>query len=225
MIVCIILILLKYTLSLSIDNFSSSLSCCNSSISLLSCLNIWSLSKQIQQQINRKNANKIALITYVTDSIIDYASYAIAINSVYAEYNDYNYYIMSPLSHSEYEPRDQRWNRVKIIENAINPNDGFLKDMEYIVWIDADLVFINLDYSLSDIINENRNADIIISSEWHAETGVANTGCFIAKNTDWTRDFLSAWWNNYDRSLNHDQVFFDKLYKSLYPGIRSHVTI
>jgi len=33
------------------------------------------------------------------------------------------------------------------------------------------------------------------------------------------------WWSNYDRSLNHDQIFFDKLYKSLYPDVRSHITI
>jgi len=74
---------------------------------------------------------------------------------------------MSPLSNSEYDNHDQRWNRVKIIENAIDPVNGFLKDMEYIIWIDADLIFINLDYNLIDIINANTNADIIISSEWH----------------------------------------------------------
>ena len=82
-----------------------------------------------------------------------------------------------------------------------------------------------MDFDIRKIIAENSESDIIISSERHAETGVANTGCFIMKNSAWSRDFLHNWWENYDRSEAHDQIFFDKLYKSMLPGIEEHVTI
>ena len=84
---------------------------------------------------------------------------------------------------------------------------------------------LDMEFDIREIIARNSESDIIISSERHAETGVANTGCFIMKNSAWSRDFLHEWWTTYDRSEAHDQIFFDKLYKSKLPDIATHVAI
>ena len=174
----------------------------------------------------QKFTKKISLVTYITPSIYDYASYSLVINSAFSKINDYPFVICSPDSGDEYEPRDQRWNRVKIIENAFDPATGYLRDFDYVVWIDADLIFLDMKFQFESIIAQYEKSDIIISSERHSETGVANTGCFIMKNTLWSREFLKDWWNLFDRSLNHDQIFFDKLYKlRLASDVREHVTI
>lgn len=169
--------------------------------------------------------NRIAILTYASPSILNYAAYSFAVNSAYAEHNGYEIFFLSPETGSNYEPRDQRWNRVKILQEALDPSNGWLRDIQYIAWVDADLIFLDLDFSLEKLTRDYPHADIIISSERHAETGVANTGSFIVKNSPWTYQFLHDWWTKYDRSLNHDQIFFDKLYKSRMPDIQNHVKI
>jgi tetratricopeptide (TPR) repeat protein len=169
--------------------------------------------------------SRIAILTYASPGIFDYAAYAFAVNSAYAEHNGYEIFFLSPETGSNYEPRDQRWNRVKIIQEALDPSNGWLRDIEYVAWVDADLIFLDLDFSLEKLTRDYPQADMIVSAERHAETGVANTGSFIMKNSPWTYQFLHDWWTKYDRSLNHDQIFFDKLYKSRMPDIQKHVKI
>lgn len=205
----------------SIYNIHETMSCCKMSedtAGLMHCID------NIDPAAPSDNTS-IALVTYASDDILDYAAYSFAVNSAYAEHNGYEIFFMSPDTGSNYEPRDQRWNRVKIIDDALNKVDGWLKDVDYVVWIDADLIFIDLDLSIKDLVAEYPEYDIIISAERHAETGVANTGSFIMRNSDWSRQFLQDWWNNFDRTLNHDQIFFDKLYKMRMPGIADHIKI
>ena len=100
------------------------------------------------------------------------------------------------------------------------------RNYDYLVWIDADLAVTDWSLSLEDLISLHPKSDIIISAEHHAETGVANTGSIIVKNSKWARSFLERWWDSYDRSLNHDQIFFDRLYKMLPEKERTnHITI
>jgi hypothetical protein len=177
---------------------------------------------------NNNNNNKINLITYADEFILPYASYSLAINSAYAEHYSIQYQIFSPSTGSNYEIIDARWNRVKILMNLFNNNindEYSYNDNIYFVWLDADLIIIDFTFKFNDIINQYPLSDIIISSEWHTETGVANTGCFIIKKTEWSLNFLTNWWNNYDHSINHDQIFFSILYKSLLPESKEHISI
>ena len=169
--------------------------------------------------------SRMAILSYASPDIIPYAAYSFAVNSAYAEHNGYEIFFMSPETGSNHEPRDQRWNRVKIIMDALDATDGWLRDVDYVVWADADLIFLDMELNLRQLTEEHPDADIIISAERHAETGVANTGCFIMKNSQWSRDFLRDWWVSFDRTLNHDQIFFDVLYKRRLPGVASHVKI
>lgn len=166
-------------------------------------------------------ANNITLVSYASSDIFSYAAYSIAVNAAYAVQHHYRFRVFNE-STSNYEPLDQRWNRVKILLKEVEE----CLDMEkYFVWLDADLIFLDHSFSIQDIINENKGFDIILSAERHAATGVANTGCIIIKSSPWSLNFLQSWWNNFDRRLNHDQIFFDKLYKSLLPTVTEHIKI
>ena len=135
---------------------------------------------------------------------------------------------------------DARWNRVKIMKELMTSESnsdtnlsskvkvisGVFKTYDYVVWLDADLVIIDWTFSIEELIIENPEKDIILSAEHHAETGVANTGSMIIRNSEWTLNFLQKWWDTFDHSINHDQIFFDRLYKSLSSTERaSHIAI
>lgn len=170
-------------------------------------------------------SRSISMVSYATPNILSYAAYAFAINSAFASYHHYNIRTYSPSTGSEYEPRDQRWNRVKILSTILDPSSGSHRNSSHVVWFDADLVFISWTLKFEDIIASYPDHDIIISAERHAETGVANTGCFIVRNSAWSRTFLASWWSNFDRSLSHDQIFFDRLYRSLSSVEKQHIAI
>jgi hypothetical protein len=222
MIVPTLILLILLTVVSSSLLYHKTSACCqhiNNSSLLLNCIN------DITPTEPTENNRRLAMITYYSPNIVPYAAYALAINTAYAEQNGYEFFALSPETGSNFEPSDQRWNRVKILDDALDQRNGWLRDVEYLIWVDADLVMIDFDYKLSHLIDKYPNADIIISAERHAETGVANTGSFILKNTKWSRTFLKEWWDNYDHKKAHDQIFFDKLYKSKYPDVINHIVI
>ena len=112
----------------------------------------------------------LTIITYGNDNIIEYSALSFVINSMYSYYNKYLFRIYTPQNGGDHET-DQRWNRVKIFENILNGTSN-----NYYVWIDADMIILDFSYKLENIIAMGASYDIIISSELHAETGVANTG-------------------------------------------------
>eukprot|EP01035_Chromulina_nebulosa_P026976 gene26976-35405_t len=158
----------------------------------------------------------------ISDNIFSgYAAYSFSINLLYALRRNYSFSLFTPSLSDVFDPVDYRWSRVKILNWMFEGNGNYISDnySSYFVWIDADLIFLDFDFDiLQDVVyydNRTKHADIIISAENHAETGVANTGCFIIKNSSWSRQFLSQWWqeDNATRASAHDQIFFDRLYK------------
>ena len=167
-------------------------------------------------------SNAITLVSFASDTILSgYAAYSFSLNSFYALKRNYSLSLFTPSLSGVFDPIDYRWSRVKILNWMFEGTGSNLSDKysSYFVWIDADLIFLDFEFDiLQDVIfydNRTKHADIIISAENHAETGVANTGCFIIKNSSWSRQFLSQWWqeDNSTRASAHDQIFFDRLYK------------
>ena len=67
--------------------------------------------------IGYESRNKsIQLVSYATPSIFDYASYSLAINSIYALRNGYGMRLIDA-GVGGHEPHDSRWNKVKILED------------------------------------------------------------------------------------------------------------
>lgn len=61
---------------------------------------------------------RIALVSHATNEILGYASFAFAINQVYAEHNNYLFRMADPKT-TNYEPQDARWNKVMILDKAL----------------------------------------------------------------------------------------------------------
>jgi len=256
MIVVIVVVLLLLLVSLhgndhesssSLSSSSSSLSskgvisCCtsSSSLSLISCVNE-------SADINRHRVEHaiasgggpslgVAIVTYSTNSIFDYASYSFAINEAYAEHNGYIMKLLDDTSaDDEYDKEDPRWNKVKILERAIDPvggnhpilinnnsyctttttATGWAKDLDYVMWVDADLVFLDMNMRIEQIAASYPKAHILVSAENHGSTTLINSGSIIIKNSKWSRQFLSLWWSWSSRRHYSDQEQFDMLYQA-----------
>ena len=200
---------------LSLDYVQSCCSLVNNSIELLKCTNKSSYS-QLNNTLNKIHARKqpnlgIYLVTYATEDIWDYTAYSFAVNEAYVENNGYSMKLLDP-STSNYEKKDARWNKVKILEEALDPLSGWARDFDYIMWIDADLIFLDINLRLESIISKYPDANFIISAEHAGSTTLINSGSILAKNCEWSRQFLKDWWNYADRKLHSDQEQFDLLY-------------
>eukprot|EP00606_Chrysophyceae_sp_TOSAG23-5_P001617 GSChrysophyteH2.ASY1.ANO1.111.1 assembled CDS len=166
---------------------------------------------------------KVAIFTYVmpeTDTekhfavpdIMDFATYHAAIMSSFAEQNGYIYRLITPASPdghpAKLEPADVRWNKVKLLIDALDPISGWAKDADFIAWLDADAIILDLGLRLEAVMEEQHpDADFLASAD--IRQGYINSGMLLLRNTEWTRTFLSRWWNLADRSTVCDQDAFD----------------
>jgi hypothetical protein len=162
-----------------------------------------------------KFTSKFIIITYSTDNIIDYTLYSFGINALYAHsksqhhhyhhhhHHDHNpidatinIYSTSPSGGFEYESRDQRWNKVKIIEVLLSQLQQHMyrnqsssssssssspdsSQVEYIVWMDSDLIILNFNFDFNHITTRYPTADIIISRDAYPDNGMVNTGMIL----------------------------------------------
>lgn len=107
---------------------------------------------------------------YFSLDIWNYAKYSFAVNSIYAEHHKYYILLFDEKSQvHNVNNGDSRWNKVKLLELSIDPISGWGKHIDYIVWIDADFIFLDFKLRLEQIAAENPNAHIITSAE-HAGT-------------------------------------------------------
>lgn len=168
---------------------------------------------------------KIASVSYSTSGILDYGAYSMAVNSFYSEFNNYGMRLLTPEDGARYEPRDERWNKVKILLDALDPKTGWGRHLEYILWLDSDLIFLDLGMKIEEVIEAYKSYDILFSADPQIENGVVNSGLFIVKNNEWSRQFLHDWWHSYDRILGMDQHIFSKLWEDGQPDIANHIKI
>ena len=74
----------------------------------------------------------VGIVTYSTTGIFDYSSYSFAVNEAYAEHNGYIIKLFDDASSTDmYDQDDPRWNKVKILEMAIDPDTGTLHTNEF----------------------------------------------------------------------------------------------
>ena len=77
-------------------------------------------------------------MTFASKPIWDYAAYSLAINAAYAAHNGY---VIKILTDNNYNVNDDRWTKVKILEEAIDPMNvpsvAWATHLDYIVWMDG----------------------------------------------------------------------------------------
>ncbi len=101
----------------------------------------------------------------------------------YTSKHNYQYHIYT---HSLVDESIPTWNKVVALKNHI-------KDHDYIVWIDSDLVFTNLDIKIEDIIAKQPKKDLLVCDDIGGWT--LNSGVLIIKKTEWSMNMLDKLWN------------------------------
>ena len=97
----------------------------------------------------------IAVVSYASSSDLSYAVYAFTINSAFAEQNDYEMHLLNDweLNESQYVYNSRyfvsiefyfssktdwlvfRWNGMRLLENALRIDEGWLTAVDYVVWM------------------------------------------------------------------------------------------
>ena len=205
-----ILIFSEFILSIS-----GLLDCCKSAS--LTCLKSHHGEAEITKSAIASLNKTITMFTYETDHIVDYALHSFAVNSEYAQYRNYDLVLTTSKQGFEFESRDQRWNKVKIMETFITElSKGFRtddKEDRYLVWLDSDLIFLNFELDLSALVAQYPLADLMLSADVEPLNGMVNTGCMIVRVSSWSQLFFQEWWEATDRVNGMDQHVFDLLYR------------
>jgi tetratricopeptide (TPR) repeat protein len=126
-------------------------------------------------------------------------------------------------TNGRYNSGDERWNKIMILRTGLLT---WARSFDYLIWIDADAIVLNFRFHFDDLIARHPTADLIASSEnfeilisnlfyCGGRANKINTGVLIVKNTQWSLDFLSYYWEHSDREKYHDQTVFDFLYMDL----------
>jgi hypothetical protein len=174
---CLFIILL----SLIASSLESILNCCEFvddggliDNDLINCINGSSVRIAKDSDVVR-----VLMLTYATPSIIDYASYSYAINSYYAEYHGYVFRFLTPKSGHQHYKNDERWNKVKILMDAIAVSrtaDDAELNFDIVCFLDADLIILNVSMDIDTLIKSRPWADIIISRDSEPKNGIMNSG-------------------------------------------------
>ena len=166
---------------------------------------------------------EVLLVSYSTPSILGYAGYAHAVTAAYAAQNGYLYEVLSPASGHDYEPRDARWNKVRILEELTRGTQDEYGEYEYVVWMDSDLIVLDMGLSIAAVVAQNPDAHVILSADPLPEeiNSVANTGMIIARRSHWSAAFFYEWWTRQDRGSAWDQHVFTALWQSDFGHARS----
>jgi len=157
---------------------------------------------------------RFSVLSYATSNIHEYAGYSLSLNAAYCSTHGYSFQILGPRDGAEYEPRDQRWNKVRILLEALDGGSN-ASQSEWVLWLDADLAVIEPTLDLEALVELAPGADIFVCSDNEkAEIfSLVNTGAVLVRNTEWTRDFLRHWWgDSASRQASWDQHAFTRLY-------------
>jgi hypothetical protein len=165
--------------------------------------------------------------SYSTANIFDYGSYSLAVNTAFAQHHGMQMRLLTPQDGANFEPHDPRWNKVQILLQALDqPTMEGTEAIEYAVWIDTDLIFLDFGLQLEGLLAEHSTFDMIFSADPVMANGVVNSGCVVARNTPWTRNFLRRWWSRFDRTQGMDQHAFSRLWEEEQnDGVSEHIKI
>lgn len=130
----------------------------------------------------------------------DAVKYGIITKKLYCRNNNYTFIDDENfLDHT----RDYQWSKIPVILQ-------FIKDYDYIVWIDADSFIMNNDVKLETFITrmEERNKKLMYASDGHW----VNTGVMFIKNCSEIVDFFNEAWNR-TNEICHEQGAIDVLWR------------
>lgn len=145
-------------------------SCCSvtdHSSRLFDCVNssVLAVNTRIFDEIYRNGGPTLAvgIVTFGTDNIKNYTAFSYAVNAAYADHNNYILHLSDPAT-SNFDTYDSRWSKVKILEDALDPDHGWARDLDYVMWVDADLIFLDMGMRLEKIAADHPAAHFFSSA-------------------------------------------------------------
>jgi len=187
--------------------------CCEESVfyepqKLIGCVNasVATRYEEFTSSISHTYGPKLSiiLITRVTPEVYSYGAYAYFAHAMYAEHNGYG---LLPLYADSSTP-DYKFHRklVPLLEvlEGNSSHHAFSSDADYVVWMDADAIFLHINFRIEALCSLHPTAHILISKD---VSSIANSGVIIVKNTNWAVSFLHKWlsYSNPHGNFRHDR--------------------
>ena len=162
----------------------------------------------------------VVILTRVTKDIFEYAAWSLFLQAVYAERNGYS--LLALPDRENTAQSDYQYYRK--LSPMIEAMEGAAFHSDYFVWMDADLVVLDLDMRIEQIAAAYPAAHILMSAD---VSSVANTGMIIVRNTAWSLQFLRDWlWEHSTEGVTTDQMGFTILYQRRHgDGASSRIAI
>lgn len=164
---------------------------------------------------------RICILTSYTDNIrwgnygkCDYGDLSSTNHLEYANLHGYSY-LKQIVKDSDYSNWHPTWIKIDVLLKT-------LPLFDYVVWIDADAVFVNKEINIESFIDNN--IDLVIPKlEIDKSTGNVwtntTTGFMIWKNSEWSVSMLNRLWSqpgDYRFEFFHEQSRLDEFLKDTY---------
>lgn len=160
--------------------------------------------------------SKICILTSYTDHIrwdnygkCDYGDLASINHHEYSNKHGYSY-IKEIVKNDDYLNWHPTWIKIDVLKK-------YLPLYDYVVWIDADAVFVNQEIKIEDMITDNVDlvipkleVDRVSGNMWTHTT----TGFMVWKNSEWSHNILNELWVNpkqFKFEFFHEQSRLDEL--------------
>ena len=160
--------------------------------------------------------DRICIITSYTDHIrwdnygkCDYGDFASLNHHEYSNKHGYSY-VKEIVKNNDYIDWHPTWIKIDVLKK-------YLPLYDYVVWIDADAVFVNQDITIEDLIDGDVDlvvpkleVDKISGNVWTHIT----TGFMVWKNSEWSNSMLNLLWDEpkqFRFEFFHEQSRLDEL--------------
>lgn len=131
-----------------------------------------------------------------------YYSIVAAINYEYCKKQGYDFlyyrpYLEDPdtinlyncVDYNNFEVRHASWSKILCTIDVLK------KEYDYVMFIDSDCIVKDFDLRLEDYITPHPDKDLIFSNNAPWSSDRPCCGLYICKNTEYTKQFLNAWYN------------------------------
>lgn len=151
-----------------------------------------------------------------TSNIDSYGSLSARINKIYCDRHGYKFKLT--VDDKFDDSHWVTWEKIKHLRDILDDSSA-----GWAFWIDSDAIFNVQRTPLSAFMI--KNVDICVCSDIFWRLGT-NTGTILVRNTQWTRDFLDAWWtrankSKFANSKSHEQSELDIMISEDTMGCRS----
>ncbi|KAJ5075550.1 alpha-16-mannosyltransferase mnn11-related [Anaeramoeba ignava] len=145
------------------------------------------IKKEMEEKIVYINSNRKLKIAVVAAIIsLPYGDISIENFKKYCSLHNYSLHIQTDRKAPERAPH---WEKIIAMKEAMMSNN-----FDYIFWMDADSLFMNMSKKLDDLILDNNFPDMIMTGDM---CSCINSGHLLVRNSWWSYKFFDDFWNSY----------------------------